>query len=526
MTHRDDRQLGWPFIIVAAAYVAWAALFIFRSSVVAGDGTRYFCLFDDAMISARYAWNLVHGHGLVWNPGEYVEGITNLLWVLVMAPFMAMFGKAGALLAVQCVGLGLMLVNGLLAGHILVNITGGRGPVPRGGLMAAGLVAGVAYYPLSYWALMGMETGLLAVLVTLSVLLAFRFADGGRPTHAYGMAVALGLAFVARPDGALYTPVMFGYCLVARWRGVGPVRAVGDLVGPGFVFVAVFGAVFLFRHGYYGEWLPNTYTLKVAGSTLATRLADGRVFVGYFLREAAPLLVAAALATAWRFNGKKALLAALFVVLLAYQAWNGGDAWFLWRMQAPTIPFLLLLACVAILDVTARMTARRSGAALLAALLVALAVANQRFLPEVMFQRVPSAVAANAASVSTALALDDVLDDQATIGVFWAGAIPYFTERYAIDFLGKADKRIAALPPDTSGAVGRWGMVTLAGHNKYDLEYSIKELRPTYIQGFNWGRQNLMGWVAGRYRNIRAPNGATMLLDRESPHVRWERLGG
>ena len=40
---------------------------------------------DDAYISLRYARNLVEGHGLVWNPGEAVEGYSNLAWVLVAA---------------------------------------------------------------------------------------------------------------------------------------------------------------------------------------------------------------------------------------------------------------------------------------------------------------------------------------------------------------------------------------------------------------------------------------------------------
>ena len=49
-------------------FLVYAALFIYRTSfVVAGE--RYFSLFDDAMISMRYARNLAHGYGLVWNPG-------------------------------------------------------------------------------------------------------------------------------------------------------------------------------------------------------------------------------------------------------------------------------------------------------------------------------------------------------------------------------------------------------------------------------------------------------------------------
>ena len=49
------------------------------------NASQYHFLGDDAFISFRYAQNLVEGHGLVWNPGEAVEGYTNFLWVLLMA---------------------------------------------------------------------------------------------------------------------------------------------------------------------------------------------------------------------------------------------------------------------------------------------------------------------------------------------------------------------------------------------------------------------------------------------------------
>ncbi|HEV8537783.1 MAG TPA: hypothetical protein VGR15_02570, partial [Bacteroidota bacterium] len=44
---------------------------------------------DDAFISFRYADNLVRGFGLVWNPGDHVEGYTNFLWTLVISAGMA-----------------------------------------------------------------------------------------------------------------------------------------------------------------------------------------------------------------------------------------------------------------------------------------------------------------------------------------------------------------------------------------------------------------------------------------------------
>ena len=79
-TERWASRNAYAFAIVGigACFVVWASLFIYKSSFVGIDGRRYFCLIDDAMISMRYAWNLSHGSGLVWNPGEYVEGYTSL----------------------------------------------------------------------------------------------------------------------------------------------------------------------------------------------------------------------------------------------------------------------------------------------------------------------------------------------------------------------------------------------------------------------------------------------------------------
>jgi len=56
---------------VALAFAVWRAV-------------RLAWLADDSFISFRYAWNLVHGRGLVYNAGEYVEGYTNLLWTLLL----------------------------------------------------------------------------------------------------------------------------------------------------------------------------------------------------------------------------------------------------------------------------------------------------------------------------------------------------------------------------------------------------------------------------------------------------------
>src|SRR5215217_9297644 len=94
---------------IGTCFVAWASLFIYRSSSVGIDGRRYFCLFDDAMISMRYAWNFSHGMGLVWNVGERIQGYTNLLMTLIMSIATLVFDKSIAALSIQILGVGFML---------------------------------------------------------------------------------------------------------------------------------------------------------------------------------------------------------------------------------------------------------------------------------------------------------------------------------------------------------------------------------------------------------------------------------
>jgi len=47
---------------------------------------------DDAYISMRYADNFATGKGLVYNPGERVEGYTNFLWVMIQALIIVLGG--------------------------------------------------------------------------------------------------------------------------------------------------------------------------------------------------------------------------------------------------------------------------------------------------------------------------------------------------------------------------------------------------------------------------------------------------
>src|SRR5215210_8827197 len=84
-TSRPDR---WGRRLLAAALVLLAAGCLLQAAQgsTSTDLSGHAAGSDDAFISYRYALNLIAGHGLVFNPGERVEGYTNLLYVLLMVP--------------------------------------------------------------------------------------------------------------------------------------------------------------------------------------------------------------------------------------------------------------------------------------------------------------------------------------------------------------------------------------------------------------------------------------------------------
>jgi len=64
--------------------IAWGLLLILLVSAVAVWSEHRYEI-DDASTSYRYAANLASGEGLVFNPGQRVEGYSNFLWVLALA---------------------------------------------------------------------------------------------------------------------------------------------------------------------------------------------------------------------------------------------------------------------------------------------------------------------------------------------------------------------------------------------------------------------------------------------------------
>ena len=243
------RRPRWRNVLAALPLLPWLALLGWLASVT-------WFISDDAFISFRYVRNLLEGHGLVFNPGEYVEGYTNFLWVLELA---AIWGLLGIRPEHAAQWLSVMYTAGTLA---VMLWWVARLPLLRQrwlvAWMALGLVCSSATF--AVWTSGGgLETRQFTffTLTAVAVLSVF----GANRWGLAAVSLSLAAAALTRPEGLLLAACCVGWFVAHRWVTAQRLdwREVLALIGP---FALLVGGHFLARHSYYGEWLPNTYYAK------------------------------------------------------------------------------------------------------------------------------------------------------------------------------------------------------------------------------------------------------------------------
>lgn len=188
---QEDRTFPWAPIALAIV-VASAALSTFLYWPVFGG---------DPEIHIIFARNLLRGHPLQFNPGEFTSGETSPLYMVLVA---AMDLAVGAYvpLAMKAAGvLALLAICGLL--HRAARRQGASSP------LALVLGALPLFFPsLPFQALLGMENMLFAASVVLALQVWLDGPRGGRAR----IAVSLSLLplFLLRPE-----TVLLGTCLAA-----------------------------------------------------------------------------------------------------------------------------------------------------------------------------------------------------------------------------------------------------------------------------------------------------------------------
>jgi len=532
----DPRRIPLSLAVLLLLLAAWGGWFIYRTSFLV-EGKRYFCLFDDAMISMTYARNLVEGFGLNWARwGEPVEGFTHPLWLLVMIPINALpIVLRDRSLLVQIVSL--LTLGGTVVAVRRLMLDHFANETDRHWMPAAVLTA--FYYPLAYWALIGMETGLQALLAVVAVQLALSAVHGGRDRH-LALWLVCTAAMLLRMDMLLLVVAVQLYLLLRG--GLRPAGRASWLAGLA-VFIGANLGYELFRWLYFHDVLPNTYYLKMTGIPLTVRLLRGLLVFSKFINDHLLVLLPVALGIAVLLRRKKRLVLPAAVVLLyfAYNFYVGGDAWDeelldirANRFLAFVMPLVFVLFNAVLNEALEAWRSRREWPAdapagrlvVIAVTAVALLLVDGLWLSsdsdqywrELTLADRPPNIDRHEQVTGMLPGFRRIVQPGATVACAWAGIPAYFTDYKMIDILGYNDRVIAKMPPvvelndDTFRSF--W-----PGHVKWNEQRLLTEQRPDAFFQI-WGVKLEMGKVADIMPGFGYRRAGRFWVRADSPYVR------
>jgi hypothetical protein len=419
-------------------------------SLFAFNVQRHYFLGDDAFISFRYANHLAQGRGLVWNHEERVEGYTNFLWVVMMAGVLAMDGAPEVASNAVGIASGSLLLIGLAAFSLRAF-----GPTPLVWLAPLALAASRSF---SGWCTGGLET-LFFTLLVFAGLAAFLIERERGLRLPWASSTLLALAVLTRPDGAVFVLAVgaffAGEVILRR-------RSLESALAWALPLALIVGTHLLWRHAYYGEWLPNTFYAKVHGAWWSQGFRYLGLFasdyqIGWFL----PLAIAAPFL---RRDATSALFAAATLLWLTYVAYVGGDR-FEFRFLVPVLPYVYWLVAATLHQVAigpSGMRGRLLAGAVALSLVATTAFAPRR--PEATRLRHGVNTLASIAHYAEyraregrflrRLSDEGVLPPDVVIAVGGAGAVPYYTDWTTVDRRGLNDAHIARLPLGERGIIG------------------------------------------------------------------------
>ena len=161
-----------PSVSIIQNSLYWYVLGILIVSIGLVQAINLRWVSEDAFITFRYVKNFVEGHGIVYNLGEYVEGYTHFLWLLILSA-----AKFIGFDAVEVsMNLGIAAYAAILVIYMLISKNENQQRVKSAPIkfylpLAAILLA--LNYDMNVWASGGLETSLYTLFISLAFYLWF-----------------------------------------------------------------------------------------------------------------------------------------------------------------------------------------------------------------------------------------------------------------------------------------------------------------------------------------------------------------
>jgi arabinofuranosyltransferase len=448
---------------------------------------------DDAYIGFAFLRNLLEGHGFTFHPGgPAVEGVTNIGWIIALAPAAAL---TDAVTAAKLLGALLLFGAILLTGAVGRGLSSRVETLPHADtLMLAPPILLAASFEFLYFPLAGMETAALSC-----TLLAMAWIALSAP-HSLALPVLGALAFTLHPEAVLVYPI---YVVLRRISPLPPAGEGGEGDSPSRVrvseegdarppvtfatgtslsrfagegrsallYAALLALITLARWLAFGTLLPNTFAAKPPaeiGTMLGglVELASGRHLGTGF--PAAGLLGLWLMAQGWLRLRRSApdaaaILGAIAAAGLLFAIYARPDWTQSARYFAPYLPAALLLLWTGALDIAHRLWPGRAGpiAAFAGLLLLVQGLTLGARLGAM--EDFPGYVLAGRTLIGPAEAVARIVPEGETIATRRIGALAYVSRRPVFDYAyGLTDPEVARAVARRGGFFERPGEPDLA----------------------------------------------------------------
>lgn len=433
---------------------------------------------DDAYISMRYAERLWEGKGLTWNDGEYVEGYSNLSWVLLMTGFKFLGFDAIATSIVLGIVSGMATILAILWYSL-------RAYKHESHFIAVSVALTFALSgPVAISCISGLETMLAACLVAWVTVLTLCGLDTPTRGRALLIGTILGGLCVTRPEAPLLVMIMGAAWLFAAkcpWR-TRLTFAIIFCTIPAIVYLAQLA----FRLHYYGEILPNTYYAKVAFTRY--RVLNGLLYVAMAVATFMPVILLIAIHIGFSFGKRVSALPRCKIRFLTVilSAWllaviiGGGDTFPGCRHVVVIVPvFMLLLAESLSIGIQVGSESGVTGKEKLLLFTVLCCFLCLQFSSQLNPNPAKDPATQRAAQDSRMLGLimrRQLKACQPYVATLASGEVPYLSALPTLDMLGLNDRTLARVARSKVG----YGF---PAHEAFDAEYVLGRKPDIIIAG-------------------------------------------
>jgi len=415
---------------------------------------------DDSYITFRYVKNFTEGHGLVFNIGEYVEGYTCFLWVIILSlvkqlgfNFISASQTIGTISSVLVI-LFTFFISSRIFPKIQNNVYNVSFSIIAGILLASN-------GSFAYWAVSGMETGLFCFLVTAGIYLYLKEIQNAQNTSIKYSSLLFLSATLTRPEGGLIFGITILHKIIITLKikndnsqnkfslllNKENIIWLGLYAIPALIFMS-------WRYAYYGYLLPNTFYAKTGFSLQYFSTGFDYVWVflkGYGLYGILALLALVNLKNKDKFN-EYLYLVMVFFIFTIYIASVGGDVLRPNRFFVPVLPVFYILVQEGIHNVINSLLQKKTFAFTgIIILIIVFSFAYTTYKGEKddlkKFSELENGLVDKMRLAGGWLKNKQAQSGrQLTVAATTIGAISYFSEVTLVDMLGLTDKEIAHNP--------------------------------------------------------------------------------